>query len=304
MVNLDYTLSRIKKIDILPTFPNIIGGIINVIEDPMSSASDLAKNMDPSMVGEVMRVANTAYFGTRNFRNISTIEHAIAIIGYDHLSYILLQMPFLTMVHVDDETFDRVGFIRHSIASGVIAKIISSTLRIANPHEVYISGIVHDIGTIIIYHHFRQAWSMISSLVYNKKVSRLVAEREVFSVDHGYIGAILLENWNIPKSITEGVMYHHSPGKSEFHKNNTLVTHLGNEFSKRIDFDIDFIEFDGFLNRHRDFIDYMVDMGGHFAPSDEVIFLEKVYTLLKGVNGYLQGTMECDKGKDDTRSCC
>jgi HD-like signal output (HDOD) protein len=304
MVSLDYTLKRIKKIDVLPTFPDIIDGIISIIEDPMSSAADLAKKMDPAMVGEVMRVANTAYFGTKNFRNISTIEHAIAIIGYEHLSYILLQMPFLTMVNVDDETFDRIGFIRHSIASGVIAKIISLTVRLGNPHEVYISGIVHDIGTIIIYQHFRQAWNMINSLVHDKKIPRLTAEREIFTVDHGYIGAILLENWNIPKSITEGVMFHHSPGESESFKSNTLVTHLGNEFSKRIDFDLDFMDFDGFVNNHRNFIDYMVDMGGHFAPSDEVIFLEKVYDLVKGVNGYLRGTMEGEKGIYDTRCCC
>ena len=45
-----YTLNRIKKIDILLTFPDIIGGITNVIENPMSSASDLAKNMDPSFL--------------------------------------------------------------------------------------------------------------------------------------------------------------------------------------------------------------------------------------------------------------
>jgi len=45
-------------------------------------------------------------------------------------------------------------------------------------------------------------------------------------------------------------------------------------------------------------------MGGHFAPSDEVIFLEKVYDLVKGVNGYLQGTMEGEKGIYDKRSCC
>jgi HD-like signal output (HDOD) protein len=304
MVSLDYTLNRIKKIDILPTFPDIIEGIICIIEDPMSSASDLAKNMDPSTVGEVMRVANTTYFGTRNFRNISTIEHAIAIIGYDHLSYILLQMPFLTMVNVDDDTFDRIGFVRHSISSGVIAKIISSTIRIANPHEVYISGIVHDIGTIIIYQYFHQAWNTIRSLIHDRKLTRLEAEREVFSVDHGYIGAILLENWNIPKSITEGVMYHHTPGESDLHKNNTLVTHLGNEFSKRIDFDLDFIDFNDFLRRHRDFVGYMTDVGGHFVPSDEVMFFEKVYTILKGVNGYLQGTMEAEKDTHDTCHCC
>jgi HD-like signal output (HDOD) protein len=304
MVNLDETLRKIKKIAILPTFPDIVDGLVNVIEVPMSSASDLAKNMDPSMVGEVMRVANTAYFGMKNFRNISTIEHAIAIIGYEHLSYILLQMPFLKMIHSDDETFDRKGFLRHSIATGVISKIMSTTLHIANPHAVYISGIVHDIGIIIIYQHFREAWSAISSLVCKKNIPRLVAEREIFSVDHGYIGAALLENWNIPKSITEGVKFHHSPEESELFKNNTIITYLGNEFSKRIDFDKDFNNFDCFLDKHRDFIDRMVNIGGRFTPSDEIIFFEKIYTLLHGVHGYLQGTMEDEKEIHDTCNCC
>lgn len=292
MASLDYTLNRLRKIDLLPTFPDIIEGIMNVIEDPMSSASDLARNMDPSMVGEVMRVANTAYFGTKNFRNISTVEHAIAIIGYDHLSYILLQMPFLRMVSADDETFDRLGFLRHSIASGVLAKTMSGTLRIGNPHEVYISGIIHDIGTIIMYQYFRQAWQSMSALMRDKDISRLDAEREVFSVDHGQIGASLLEHWNIPNSITEGVRYHHSPEKAQVWRENAFITYLANEFSKTIDFSSDFNGFDGFLARHRDFVEKMKDMGRSFTPSDEVIFLEKAYTLLKGVQGYLQGTAQ------------
>jgi hypothetical protein len=50
MVISDYTLNRIKKIDILLTFPDIIGGITNVIENPISSALDLAKNMDTSFL--------------------------------------------------------------------------------------------------------------------------------------------------------------------------------------------------------------------------------------------------------------
>ncbi len=62
MISLDETLRKIKKIDILPTFPDIVDGIINIIEDPMSSASDLAKNMDPSMVGEVMRSCQYGLF--------------------------------------------------------------------------------------------------------------------------------------------------------------------------------------------------------------------------------------------------
>jgi hypothetical protein len=39
----------------------------------------------------------------------------------------------------------------------------------------------------------------------------------------------------------------------------------------------------------------MGDRGGRLTPSDEVIFFEKIYTLLHGVPGYLQGDQEGEK---------
>jgi HD-like signal output (HDOD) protein len=94
----DRILHKLKEIDMLPTFPATVGTVMSLIRDPMSSAADLAKSMDPSMVSEVLRIANTAYFGTRSFRNISSIEHAIAIIGLEHLSSVIIQMPFMSMM--------------------------------------------------------------------------------------------------------------------------------------------------------------------------------------------------------------
>ena len=120
------TKDRIKKIDFLPTFPHIVGELMEVIEDPMSSASDLARHMDPSMVSEVLRVANSAYFGTNSHRKIATIERAVAVIGYSALSSIVLQIPFLSMIKGRDNSFDRRHFVRHSISCGTLGRAISS----------------------------------------------------------------------------------------------------------------------------------------------------------------------------------
>ena len=48
----DYILDRLGKIDGLPTFPGAAGGMIGLLGDPGSSASEVAKHMDPSMAGE------------------------------------------------------------------------------------------------------------------------------------------------------------------------------------------------------------------------------------------------------------
>jgi HD-like signal output (HDOD) protein len=288
----DYILNKLKKIELLPTFPNIVGEVLAIIEDPMSSASDLARHMDPSMMGEILRIANSAYFGTRNFRNIATIEHAIAVIGYKQLSQIILQMPFVSMVNGNDKTFDRNKFIRHSIICGAVSDAVSSSTFLGNPNEAYISGIMHDIGIIVIYRYFKDQWDSIDVLIKDKQLSRIEAEHEVFSVDHGYIGAMLLELWNVPKQITDSVMFHHNPENAEENMDNVAVTFLGNTLANQIDFKIDLVNFADFMAIHRDFIDQIVRFRKNISSNDEIRIFRKIYDALKAVDNYIEGEID------------
>ena len=182
-------LKRLRKIDVLPTFPAVMAEVMRVIEDPMSSAADLARTMDPSMAGEVLRLANTAYFGTRNFRRIASIEHAIAIVGLEQLSQIILHMPFLSMMG-GEGGLDREKFIRHSMICGITSKVISRTLHAGDEHAVYIGGLMHDIGAIVIFRYFSEEWMVMRALVINEGRTWTEAEEAVLSCDHGMIGAV------------------------------------------------------------------------------------------------------------------
>jgi HD-like signal output (HDOD) protein len=289
-------LRRLRSVNMLPTFPNMVRQVIGIIEDPMSSASDLARHMDPSMVGEVLRIANTAYFGTRNFRNISTVEHAIAVIGFEHLSYILLQMPFLGMVSGTDTGFDRQEFIRHSILAGVTSKALSLAMVMADPGQVYLGGMMHDVGIIVMYRYFKEEWLRVLDMIHGEGISRLEAERAVLGVDHGYIGAKLLELWNIPKAITEGVMFHHCPEMAGEYSQNVTVVTLGNAFSKSVGLSTDLDEFDDFMKKHKHVLEGLSVLKEDFSPSEEVVFMERIYTMLRDVKGYIENVVE---GKDD-----
>lgn len=286
----DYILNKLKKVDMLPTFPGTVGTVMSLIQDPLSSAADLAKNMDPSMVSEVLRIANTAYFGTKNFRNISSIEHAIAIIGLEHLSSIVLQMPFISMIK-GDSAFDREKFMEHSIMCGVLSKAISSSVRLGSPNEVYIGGMMHDIGAIIFYRYFRNEWDRVCSLVREKGMPWPEAEKEIFAMDHGYIGAMLLELWNIPRGITDCVMFHHCPDRAKENRGNVKAVHLGNRFSRLINIHDDLPNFDDFLSRYRSFLNLDEELGLQLLPSDEIIFYEKIYAVARETQHYIYGTV-------------
>ena len=286
----NYIVERLKGIKLLPTFPNIVAEVLRIIDDPMSSASDLAKHLDPSMVGEILRIANSAYFGTRNFRSISTIEHAIAVVGYERLSYIILQMPFISMVKGDDNVFDKNEFIKHSILCGAVSNAISLATTFGNPNEVYLSGMMHDIGVIVIYRYFEEEWNRINTLIRDEHISRLEAEYEVFSEDHGYIGAELLDIWNVPKPITDSVRFHHSPEKAEENSEDVAVTFLGNALTRQIDHH-ELGSFTGFMANHKNFAERLAEYKQVPSPGDEIRMFEKIYNAAKSANSYVEGVL-------------
>lgn len=283
----NHILQKVKRIAILPTFPSLVADIISLIDDPMSSASDIARHMDPSMTSEVLRIANTAYFGTNSFRKIATVERAIAVIGYEHLTSIILQMPFLSLLKGKDAEFDKESFVKHAIVTGVLARTISHHTRHHEPNEAYISGNLHDIGKIVVYQHFKEESKEIDLLVASG-LARDEAERRLLGMDHGMIAGLLLDVWNIPSVIADGVRFHHHPQSSTFNCETVTATALGNEFAKRIDLDADLEEFDDFLTRHRDLSNCLKENELELSASAELRFFSSIYDSLKSARLFFE----------------
>ncbi len=260
---------------------------MNILADPKSSASDLVRHMDPSLIGEVLKVANSAYFGRKNFRGIGTVEQAVAAIGYTGISSLVLQMPFLSMVEKEDSLFDRKGFMRHALSCGILARTVSSIFRMGNPNTVYVSGMLHDIGIIVIYQYFKEESKRINVLMEQKRLSRLAAEREVFSTDHAGIGSLLLEMWDIPEAIVESVNLHHSPDEIG-EKENPYVTWLANSLAKQIDFESDLSDFQAFFGKQREMLHAV--MPDRYLLKAHVKLFETAYDQLRGIDPILDET--------------
>jgi putative nucleotidyltransferase with HDIG domain len=230
-MDLEFIKERVKSVKVLPTFPSIVTEILNILNDPKSSAKDLAEKMDGSITGEILRVANSAYYGTRSYRTIKSVEHAIAIIGFETLSSLVLQMPFLDLLPRGRRDFDEEGYLIHSMFVGVLSKEIGRSLKMGDPNTLYVCGIIHDIGKIIIYTLFSEKWTEILGLMNEKGLKSYEAEQEILGIDHGFVGGILLDNWNIPDLIVDTVKFHHSPKSAEIDVGSAMCVQIGDFIS-------------------------------------------------------------------------
>ena len=61
------------------------------------------------------------------------------------------------------------------------------------------------------------------------------AERELTGFDHGMIGGVLMEHWNMPDSLKESVALHHRPNEATRYPLETAIVHLADIFAHELE---------------------------------------------------------------------
>ena len=80
----------LKKVDDLPALPWVVKRVMELTEDPDSTARDINEviNQDQSMTAKVLRLANSAFYGFP--RRISTVTDATIMLGFQTIRSIVI----------------------------------------------------------------------------------------------------------------------------------------------------------------------------------------------------------------------
>jgi putative nucleotidyltransferase with HDIG domain len=197
----------------LPPFPAVIQKVLQLVEDPKSSAQEMVDviQYDQSVTANVLRVCNSGHFGLRH--PVHSLLEAVAMIGFDQLVEIILQ-------HNSGQLFSRAcpGYDlndgelwRHSVSCALLSQIISVRLNQVPSPTRFTAALVHDIGKVILSGFVREHFEEIRKLVREGGCSFSEAEKEVLGIDHAELGGKISERWQFPKAIVLAIRYHHTP---------------------------------------------------------------------------------------------
>ncbi|MFC1557695.1 HDOD domain-containing protein [candidate division KSB1 bacterium] len=218
----------------LPALPTIIAKMIELIDDPRTSASSLSKliSTDQVLTAKILKLANSAFYGFP--RRISTINLAIVILGFDTLKDLGLSVSIIDRFknRKGDDSFDMSRFWEHSIACGVIGKLLARKLNYRITGEVFVAGILHDIGKLVLNQYFPKEFSAITERVNTKNESFRQAEIEVLGIGHALIGSWLGEKWNLPEQLVEAIGLHHMPAQAKLNPELTSIIHFSDFLCK------------------------------------------------------------------------
>jgi putative nucleotidyltransferase with HDIG domain len=211
---------KITQITNLPTLPQVATRLMNVVNDPLTSSSDVAfiVGQDLSLSAKVLRLANSAFYGMP--RTITNINNAVVILGLRVINTMVLSLTVFDMFPGDNQRplFDRRAFWKHSLACATIAKMLARKLErfmLLDPEEAFCSGLLHDIGKVVMEQYLHDDFREALALAGEKNVSLYEAEQQRLGYTHTDVADWLISGWQLPVELQAPLVYHHTPTTSE-----------------------------------------------------------------------------------------
>jgi putative nucleotidyltransferase with HDIG domain len=226
----------ISRADDLPTLPRTVLKITELVNDPKSSAKDLARVIteDQVLTARLLKLVNSSFYGFP--QRISTVTGAVVLLGFDAIRNLLLTTSVFDLFAGKSrrQIQRQEAFWDHSLGCALGAKVIGEHLRHDKVEELFVAGLLHDIGKIVAMLLMPEKFEQVSARVEESDGLMIAAEESVMKVNHADIGRLLAERWNLPKKLIKVIDCHHRPEEAGNFMLETAVVHVADIFARAL----------------------------------------------------------------------
>jgi HD-like signal output (HDOD) protein len=176
-------------IQVIPRLPVYAVNLVTMLNDSSVSMEEISRiiRQDPTLAAQVLRVANSPYYGFPN--KIRDIQHALAMLGLNQV-YLLVTFYAVRSTMPKSKEFSQLQV--HSVVMSYVASEMAASTDPSQTALIGTLGLLHDIGR-----------SVIMLLKQNHPESSLLFD----TFDHHLMGGLLLKSWNLPEEICESIRY-------------------------------------------------------------------------------------------------
>jgi putative nucleotidyltransferase with HDIG domain len=225
-----------RNVSELVSLPRAYYRVSEMLEDPHCSSADIGKVIahDPALTARLLRVVNSAYYSLPS--KVDTIPQAITVLGTRALHELILATSVTSaFAKISTDLVDMADFWHHSIYCGILARALSRRLRRGQPEQVFVAGLLHDIGKLVMYHKLPEHAAEVLRLFAESDEPLYRVERDVLGFDHAAVGSALLSAWKLPESLRAPVALHHTPVRATTFADEVTLVHVANALSKKVE---------------------------------------------------------------------
>lgn len=210
--------AAIREISHIATLPEVTLKIVELVEDPSSTAQDLHNVIanDPALSSRILKVVNSSFYGLPG--QIGSINRAIVMLGLNAVKNIAIAASLAKLFRGGDLShgFSARAVWEHAVACGAVTKMIADTARVGMADEAFLAGLMHNIGLMVEMQFDRNKLiEVVQMLGVNADGvpanDMRAVEAQVYGADHQDFGKGLCEKWKFPNNFALVTGYHHNP---------------------------------------------------------------------------------------------
>lgn len=222
----------------LPFPPSLLGELFQMTgENSFAPLEKVAQtfNQDQGLSTKVLSLANSAFYGLQ--AKVTSVARAVTLLGLKEIRSLVLILgtQALTVRHNYPHDFNLRYYWNHQISTGVCAKLLAERIPGTDPDIMFTAGLLHDMGVLLTALYRPADWNLIQNAVISKNISWSLAEEQHWGLEHGLLGALTLNSWNLPPELTEPINWHHSPELAPDYKTEAQLVCLADGLHHRLE---------------------------------------------------------------------
>ena len=220
----------VRGVEKLVSLPEVCFLVNDLVNDPNSDIKQIGSviSQDPDLTARLLKLVNSSYYGFT--KPIETVSRAIMMVGMRELQHMIWASSAVeTFNSLPPADANMANFWRHSIFTAVSARIIARECNVLHPERMFVSGLLHDIGRLLIFHKLPEEAARIIEEQKTRPSQALTdIEKEVIGYDHAELGKVLCESWQLPESLTTAIGNHHEPVLQGDYQLESAILHVAN----------------------------------------------------------------------------
>ena len=194
---------------VVPSLPDVVLRVRQVMEDAASNSADITRAIgtDPALSAQIVRLANSAYYGAGN--PVNNLQRAVTRLGNDVVHHVVMLLVVAQIYNV--QTRPRIrphleNLWRHSTLIACIGELLARRVSGLEAEVAMLAGLIHDIGVLPI-------------LVRAEEDARLMSDPETLNAVvaslHPEVGQAVLEEWRYPPDLVAVAAEHENLGRDQ-----------------------------------------------------------------------------------------
>lgn len=226
----------IARVEDLPTLPRTVLRITEMVNDPRASARDLSRIItdDQVLTARLLKLVNSSFYGFP--QRVSTVTGAIVLIGFDAIRNLLLTTSVFDLFPSRTSRDRRLqeSLWDHSLGCAIGAKTIGAMLRHEKLEELFVGGLLHDLGKIVEMTMMPEHFARITARAAEGRLLISAAEAEILGCTHADIGRLLAQRWNLPAKLIGLIDHHHDPAAAGAWTVEASIVHLADILARSL----------------------------------------------------------------------